>query len=165
MPLLWLAAPFAVGTAIYTAFLFAQAEGRDLWQSPLLAPHLLVQALLAGAALLAIYWGFGSATEPLRPSLLQLLGWLLVADLALLAAEYTRPHATDEAKVAAAAITHGRYARLFRLGVVVAGHLVPLALCFVGAAISNVLAGCLALAGLAAYEWIFVRAPQEVPNS
>jgi Fe-S-cluster-containing dehydrogenase component/formate-dependent nitrite reductase membrane component NrfD len=165
MPLLWLAAPFAVGTAIYTAFLFAQAEGRDLWQSPLLAPHLLVQALLAGAALLAIFWGFGSAADALRPSLLLLLGGLLVADLALLAAEFSRSHATDEAKVAAAAITHGRYARRFRLGVVVAGHLLPLALCFVGAAISTSLAGCFALAGLAVYEWIFVRAPQEVPNS
>ena len=40
-------------TAIYTAWLFAQAAARDLWQSPLLPPHLLVQAALAGAAVLA----------------------------------------------------------------------------------------------------------------
>ncbi len=39
-------------TAVYTAYLFAQAKARDLWQSPLLPPHLLVQALLAGAAAL-----------------------------------------------------------------------------------------------------------------
>jgi hypothetical protein len=38
------AAAFAVLTAVYTAFLFGQAKGRDLWQSPLLAPHLVVQA-------------------------------------------------------------------------------------------------------------------------
>ncbi len=40
--------------AAYTAFLFAQCEGRDLWQNTrVLLPHLLVQALLvAGAALL-----------------------------------------------------------------------------------------------------------------
>ena len=48
--LLWLGIPFAVGTAVYTAFLFGQAEGRDLWQSPLLPAHLLVQAVMSGAA-------------------------------------------------------------------------------------------------------------------
>ncbi|MGE3171351.1 MAG: 4Fe-4S dicluster domain-containing protein [Planctomycetota bacterium] len=36
-------------TAGYTAFLFAQCEGRDLWQrTNVLLPHLLVQALWAG---------------------------------------------------------------------------------------------------------------------
>ena len=44
------ALPFALATACYTAYLFAQAKARDLWQSPLLAPHLAVQAVLAGAA-------------------------------------------------------------------------------------------------------------------
>ena len=36
----------------YTAFLFAQCEGRDLWQTKLLLPHLLVQAVLCGAVVL-----------------------------------------------------------------------------------------------------------------
>ena len=48
--LAWIAVPLAVATACYTAYLFAQARARDLWQSPLLAPHLAVQATLAGAA-------------------------------------------------------------------------------------------------------------------
>jgi ferredoxin len=38
---LWVGFPLAVGVAAYTAFLFAQAEGRDLWQSPLLPVHLV----------------------------------------------------------------------------------------------------------------------------
>ena len=42
--------PLALLTAIYTAFLFAQAKGRDLWGSRLFGVHLAVQALLAGAA-------------------------------------------------------------------------------------------------------------------
>ena len=42
----------ATGTAIYTAYLFAQAKARDLWQSALLPPHLFVQALLGGSAIL-----------------------------------------------------------------------------------------------------------------
>ena len=41
-------------SAGYTAFLFGQCEGRDLWQSPLLCWHLLAQALMAGAGALAI---------------------------------------------------------------------------------------------------------------
>ena len=49
-PLLWAGAALAVGVACYTAFLFGQAEGRDLWQSPLLPVHLVVQAVMAGAA-------------------------------------------------------------------------------------------------------------------
>ena len=37
------------GTAGYTAMLFAQCEGRDLWQNTsLLLPHLLVQAVMLG---------------------------------------------------------------------------------------------------------------------
>src|SRR5205085_3455851 len=42
--LLWPTAALAIPTAVYTAFLFAQAKGRDLWQSPLLSVHLLVHA-------------------------------------------------------------------------------------------------------------------------
>jgi len=39
--------PLSIMAAVYTAYLFAQARARDLWQSPLLAPHLLVQAIIA----------------------------------------------------------------------------------------------------------------------
>jgi formate-dependent nitrite reductase membrane component NrfD len=38
--------------AVYTAFLFGQCKGRDLWQTPLLPLHLMVQALLSGAVVL-----------------------------------------------------------------------------------------------------------------
>src|SRR6266508_384687 len=51
----WLAiagVPLATATAAYTAYLFARAKARDLWQSPLLPPHMLVQATLLGAAVL-----------------------------------------------------------------------------------------------------------------
>ena len=43
--------------------LFAQAKARDLWQSPLLPPHMLVQAVLLGAAVLL---PFGHAAHDLR---------------------------------------------------------------------------------------------------
>jgi hypothetical protein len=55
--LTYVSIPAAVMLAGYTAFLFAQAEGRDLWQSKLLFPHLLVQAVMVGAGVLAIVYG------------------------------------------------------------------------------------------------------------
>src|SRR5262249_44707962 len=48
--LLWPGAALAIVAAVYTAFLFAQAKGRDFWQNPLFSVHLLAHALLAGGA-------------------------------------------------------------------------------------------------------------------
>ena len=45
---------FAFGTAVYSAFLFNQAKGRDLWQSPVLPLHLIAHAAVAGAATLGL---------------------------------------------------------------------------------------------------------------
>ena len=56
--LLFFGLPLSVLTAVYTAYLFAQATARDLWQNPLLPSHLFMQALLAGSAalLLGVMW-------------------------------------------------------------------------------------------------------------
>jgi Fe-S-cluster-containing dehydrogenase component len=62
-----LGVPAGVMTAVYTAYLFARSKARDLWQSPLLPPHIAVQALLAGAAALtlaALVWE-PESVEPL----------------------------------------------------------------------------------------------------
>jgi hypothetical protein len=48
--LVWSAAVLAIATASYSGLLFAQARGRDLWQSPLFTWHLLAQTGAAGAA-------------------------------------------------------------------------------------------------------------------
>src|SRR5487761_1650353 len=61
----WAGQPPALGTAVYTAYLFAQAKGRDLWQSPLLAPHLAVQAVLAGGA---VWLLIGNVADGVGPS-------------------------------------------------------------------------------------------------
>ncbi|MEM7202824.1 MAG: 4Fe-4S dicluster domain-containing protein [Planctomycetota bacterium] len=51
----WPNALLGMMTAGYTAFLFAQCEGRDLWQrTPFVFTHLQVQAVLLGAAALTI---------------------------------------------------------------------------------------------------------------
>nr|NIS42693.1 ferredoxin [Desulfuromonadales bacterium] len=46
--LIWVAVPIAVATAGYTAFLFGQAEARDLWQSPMLLWHMVAGAFAVG---------------------------------------------------------------------------------------------------------------------
>ena len=170
--LAWLGLPLAVLTAIYTAFLFAQAEGRDLWQSPLLPVHLLVQALMVGSgALLAL-----GLVIPLPTGMPGLLGWTfgasLVVDLFVtLAGEFGIPHASEIAARAAHAIRAGHYRQWFWWGSIGLGHVVPLALLALGlvapalAPVFAALAGLAAIAGLYAFEYAFVMAPQEIPNS
>ena len=148
----WLAVagvPLAVATAVYTAYLFAQARARDLWQSPLLAPHMLLQAVLLGAAVLL---PFGHAAAGLR--------WTLAATAlghGLLAlAEVTLPHPTEHARLAAHALHRGRYAGLFWAGL----GLVTVAL---AAPWIGVVAVAPALVGMLLHEHAYVQAGQAVP--
>ncbi len=164
----WAAAPGGALTAGYTAFLFGQAEGRDLWQSPQLLGHLLVQAAVGGSgALLAASVCLDLGRESRRWLTRAFVG-ASVANLGMLAAEYTTPHPTQNAAAAARMITHGRYARLFRYGAVGSTAL--------GAAVAApglggrrrwwaAAGGVIAQAGLLAYESVFVRAAQDVPLS
>src|SRR5512143_796358 len=45
----WLTFPLALFTVIYTAFLLGQAEGRDMWQSPLLPFQLAAQSFMVAS--------------------------------------------------------------------------------------------------------------------
>ena len=69
------------------------------------------------------------------------------------------PHASEVAARAAHEITRGRYAKLFWVGAIVLGHLVPAALLFAGPPIATAIAGALCVVGLYAYEHAFVMAP------
>lgn len=164
--LLWLGIPLAIGAAIYTAFLFGQAEGRDLWQSTLLPFHLFVQALVSGSAALLILGAFFS----MEVDIIQ-LGRIvfivsLVVDLAVTAfGEFGMPHASEAAAKAAHEITKGRYRRHYWIGAIGFGHVAPLALIAIGMPWLGALAGLSALVGLYLYEYAFVMAPQEIPNS
>jgi Fe-S-cluster-containing dehydrogenase component/formate-dependent nitrite reductase membrane component NrfD len=168
----WLGLPLAVLAAIYTAFLFAQAEGRDLWQSPLLPAHLLIQSLMAGAGALLLV----GLALPLPAGMGALLGWVFGVSLLLdlfvtLLGELGVPHASEVAARAAHAISHGRYRRHFWQGSILLGHLLPLALLIIAlllpglATAALAVAGLAAIAGLYAFEYAFVMAPQEIPNS
>jgi Fe-S-cluster-containing dehydrogenase component/formate-dependent nitrite reductase membrane component NrfD len=157
VPQRWLAflgLPAAAAAAVYTAFLFAQAKARDLWQSPLLAPHLLVQAVLLGSAvtLPLAHWLAEGAVGPLE---WLLAGTALVHGLMALA-EVALPHPTAHAHLAARELTAGRYARFYWIGL-------GLALVAVLAPAIGVAAVPLALLAVLAHEHAHVQAGQSVP--
>jgi formate-dependent nitrite reductase membrane component NrfD len=170
--LLWPTVLAGFCAAAYTAFLFGQCEGRDLWQTPLLPAHLIIQALLCGAAVLALLPdALGGSTQALSVAV-PILVISLGLHLLMLLGEVAMPHVTDNARYGARLMTHGPFARAFWGGAVVVGGIVPLLLLLTGpwlfAAPNRIavgLASVLALAGVLIFEWCFVMAGQSVPNS
>ena len=168
---LWVGLPFAVGAAVYTAFLFAQAEGRDLWQSPLLPFHLVVQAFMAGSgAMLIVDLFIAAPAELTRVTGIVFVTAIIIDLFVTLVGEFSIPHASEIAARAAHAISHGQYKNHFWYGSIGLGHVVPLAALLLGwlvggTAVLGALAGLAAIVGLYLYEYAFVMAPQEIQNS
>ncbi|MGH3342729.1 MAG: 4Fe-4S dicluster domain-containing protein [Carbonactinosporaceae bacterium] len=162
----WPAIPLAALTAGYTAFLFGQAEGRDLWQSPLLFWHLLAQAGMVGAGGLLTAAPFIGADPRATAYLVTAFVACTAAHLLFLALEYGLPrhgrHATKAAAAAVHIVVRGRYAATFWAGGVLAAAAAGLALSGPAGAAA---AGLLAQVALLAYESVFVRAGQDVPLS
>ncbi|MCO5295464.1 MAG: polysulfide reductase NrfD [Fimbriimonadaceae bacterium] len=147
--------PVALLAAGYTAFLFAQCKGRDLWESKQLLPHLLVQAVLCGSVV-----ALALEANP---------GWVLktvavvaiVGHLQFVFRELTAPHPTANASQAVG------FLRKVRLGVVPAfdASLWLLASAVVLVVLAPFWAWVPALVGLYLYEHAFVRAGQLPPLS
>ncbi len=158
----------ALGTAGYTAFLFGQCEGRDLWQTPLLLPVLLAQAVTAGGAAYAIIDVFMDVPEPTA------IRWVLLGGVAATAAlifvELTS-RGSRHVELAVHEMTRGAYAQQFWWGGITLGILVPAVLVVIALAADvdspalAAIAGLAALVGMFAYEDSFVRAGQSVPLS
>lgn len=162
---LWVGLPFAIMAAIYTAFLFAQAEGRDLWQSPLLPFHLIVQALMAGSGMVLVMGLFGTPVEIVKVAGVVFAAALLIDLFVTLLGEFGIPHASEVAARAAHDISHGRYKNHFWWGSIVLGHVVPLLFILTGLPILGAIAAICTIVGLYLFEYAFVMAPQEIPNS
>lgn len=166
-----LGAVAAVLLAGYSAFLFGQAEGRDLWQSPLLFWHLLVQAVMVGSGVLVLTETVVSTEAALRPWTIRVLVVSTAVHLLMLMVEYAGKHASRNAAAAAHMIVRGRYARTFWLGGVGLACL-ALVLAATGWSATSgpglwlaAVAGVLVQVALLAYESVFVRAAQDVPLS
>lgn len=153
----------AIATAVYTAFLFAQAKGRDFWQSPALPLHMLAHAVVGGAAALYLASLAVGGLEPLREILRWALGGGVLAALVVVWVELGVGHPTSDAERAAEMIYAGRYRVLFWVGTVLLGSFVPLALVAAGGPLAVSVAAVLALAGMLATEHAWVEAPQLIP--
>jgi len=172
--LLWLIIPamfFGAAGAGYTAFLFGQAEGRDFWQSPLLLPILLVQAVIAGAAALGVpSWPLNIESR-VSTSLTILLLSTIILHIFLIMIEVFGSHSNSHVATAAHYMRSGRFKDIFWGAFFVLGSLLPIAmLCialFEPQAQPALLAfaGILALIGIFAFEHCFVTAGQIVPLS
>jgi Fe-S-cluster-containing dehydrogenase component/formate-dependent nitrite reductase membrane component NrfD len=150
--------PLAVLTAVYTAYLFAQARARDLWQNPLLPAHFLIEAALAGSAVLI---PVGAWLEPAAvPALALIVAATSAAHLLLVVGETTLTHVTAHARLAVHEMVAGRFRAWFVASIVLVavGTVAPLGDASIasGAALA-------ALAGLLAYEHAYVQAGQAVP--
>jgi len=168
--------PLSILTAVYTAYLFAQAKARDLWQNPLLPPHLVVQSLLLGSAVILPIAAWLEANRP-RRSFIEVAPQIVFALLVILAStsllhvlmiwgEVSLTHATAHARVAIWEMMHGRYRSDFRIGVLLSilGGVLP-SLAILGYTSNSIGIGGapLALIGMILYEHAYVQAGQSVP--
>jgi Fe-S-cluster-containing dehydrogenase component/formate-dependent nitrite reductase membrane component NrfD len=167
----WPAIVLAFLATAYTGFLFAQGLGRDLWQGPHASIDLIAQSGAAGSAsLLLASLVLRESGDPIRP----LLGWILAGSLLLhvlilLFENVLSPSPTRHHELAVHTIRRGAYAPLFWGVAIAGGGVLPLAaiVAMGPSAPSAVTTGAslLALAGGAAWEYIWVEAGQSVPLS
>jgi len=163
----WLSVPFAIGAAGYTAALFAQCEGRDLWQGGnRLFLHLIAQAVFLGtAALLPIVPAMGLAVAMVVSAILHVL-------LALQEAQGS--HDTSNARLAASLLPRidawpGSPIPAFYPGLALTVVAATIAMVLGGSLADSrllaVLSGILAFTGILLYERAYIRAAQLPPLS
>lgn len=158
----------AAGVAGYTALLFGQCEGRDLWQTPLLLPILLAQAVVAGGSAFSVLDLFMDIPEARTVGIAFLAG---IGGFALLTSTELWSAGSRQAELATVEMTRGVHARQFWFGGILTGIAVPAALLVFALATDtanpwpSAVAGAAALFGLFAYEDAFVRAGQSAPLS
>lgn len=145
---------FAVATAVYTAFLLAQAKARDLWASKLSPLHMLIHAVVAGSAAL-LFLAPSSQSHWSKALLIS-----MALNLLLILMETYSKHETPDARLAAAKMTKGRYGKIFYLGLI-GGAVIPIVLLIAPLGENaTLLAAALSLAGIYMTEFVRIRTPQ-----
>ncbi len=172
--------PLALATAGYTAFLFGQAEARDLWQSPMLLWHMLAGAFAVGGGAAAVFStilydaGSGAVTRRvISPDGFEAFVWAMIggaAALGLLAlGDLLSRHPTRNVEAAMHHLTRGHFALRWWVGGQLLGVTVPIAAGWVSLATGQdalaSLGGLAAMAGIWFADDALVRAGQAVPLS
>ena len=167
-PAIWASAIVGLGVAGYTAFLFGQAEGRDLWQTPQLLWHMIGGsfAVGAGASLVAAL-----AMEDLADAV-PAFAWVMLVGSAIIAlmsiSELLGSHPTNNARAAFHHMTRGEFAVEWWRGqlLVVIVPVVAAALVLSGGTVlTGALGGVAAMVGVFLADDAFVKAGQSVPLS
>ncbi|REK34430.1 MAG: hypothetical protein DWQ20_06845, partial [Actinobacteria bacterium] len=167
-PVIWVSALNGLLVAGYTAFLFGQAEGRDLWQSPILLWHMIASALAVGggASLIPalVSDALSDAVDPF--AWVMVIGAVTVGMMTL--TEMLGSHPTTNAEAAFHHMTKGEFAGQWWWGQFLLIPVPIFAGLFVvvgGAIIAGVVGGIAAMAGVFLADDAFVKAGQSVPLS
>jgi Fe-S-cluster-containing dehydrogenase component/formate-dependent nitrite reductase membrane component NrfD len=150
----------ALASAGYSAFLFAQAKGRELWHSSLFFFHLLVQAMVAGTATLVItsvwsdVWILGEISA-------RILRTWMILNLLMVLMEIFLPRGNKDAHLAIKALIRGKWKIRFWVWTFGLCMLLP----FIVLPFSPVIGSALALAGLWLWDDLWVRVGQSLPLS
>lgn len=167
LPLDLLTAVAAALSACYTGWLFGQAKGRVLWMRTNLWLHLIVQAVVAGAAG-ALLLGVAGLDVPgsERLGLVLLVALVLHALLVLTEGRFSPKGREPEFARTIGLVKRGPYANLhWRFGVGLGIALPILLLLFAPATAAVLAAAVLALVGLGIEKDILVRAGQALSIS
>ncbi len=166
---IWFAAGLGLAVAGYTAFLFGQAEARDLWQSPTLLWHMLAGAFAVGGGgslVAALVFDVPDAAETA-------FAWTLLGGAAALLAiavmELASRHPTRNIADAVHHMTRGAFAAEWWVGGLFVGGVVPIVLAVLhlsgGTVWLGAAGGIAAGAGMWFADDAFVKAGQAVPLS
>ena len=160
MDFLWyFGAIFGVLGAIYTAFLFAQARARDLWQSKWTsAIQMLIHAIMAGSIVMMMI------DFSLVKQIVDIVIGCIIINLFLITKEILLPHDTSDTKQVITLITKGYYSKYFWIGVL-AGNFIPLIMLLYYPDIMFLIAGFLIISGIFLTELVKIRVPQMIPLS
>ncbi len=162
----WIGGVFGVIVAIYTAFLFAQAKGRDFWQSPSMVLHMLIHSFMSGAAVVLLLGFFMNLPEGWVGLASNVLIGSLIANLLIMMIEVSITHPTEDAKRTVKMIIKGRYANQFWIQVILMTNILPIALLiFGGGGAIAIASALLTIIGIYITEKIWVEAPQRIPLS
>ena len=161
----WCCLPAGAALAGYSALLFGQCAGRELWRSPLLPAHTIAAALLAGVGALGVLAAFAHGSAVPRAALAVTLATAAAVSAGIAGFDAWRSTATAHLRRAVRELRGARRVRFAVLAGVVGP--VGLAVAFLadGGPGLLALAGASVLAGLWCYEDGWVRAGQSVPLS
>jgi formate-dependent nitrite reductase membrane component NrfD len=169
--LLWPGLVFSVLAAGYSAFLLTQARARELWQSRLLFPHLIIQAFLAGSAMLSLGALYEDSGRLLTDLLLRCLLVGLIVHGILILCEMALSRSGRDAAAAVTSMILGPQAGRFWTLAIFGGIALPIYLLsfyflYPGpGSLLPVLSCAGVLAGLLVFEDCYMRAGQAPPLS